>query len=205
MTLRTARTAMIAHAAFAPELAPMAMRQTVPWTRKDLDRLPDDGNRYEVLDGELLVTPAPSVGHQAIVQWLAARLFPFVLANELGTLDFPRSVIVKGGSEVEPDLMVRPLLRGGSWEQAPLPVLVVEVISEGTRRRDLVKKSAFYMRTGIPEYWAVDRRGRSIVRFTASSSETVSSVLTWTPTGTVATLDIDVAAMFADLAQQTQR
>ena len=205
MTLRHATTAMIAHAALAPELARMAMPETVPWTRKDLDRLPDDGNRYEVLDGELLVTPVPSVEHQAIVEWLAARLFPFVLANELGTLGFPRSVIVESGSQVEPDLMVRPHLRGGSWERAPRPILVIEVISEATRRRDLVNKSAFYIRAGIPEYWAVDRRGRSIVRFTAASSETVNSVLTWTPKGIAATLDIDVAAMFADLAQGTRR
>jgi Uma2 family endonuclease len=205
MTLRKAATAMIAHAALAPELARMAMPQTVPWTRKDLDRLPDDGNRYEVLDGELLVTPAPSVGHQAIVQWLAARLFPFVLANGLGTLDFPRSVIVEAGSQVEPDLMVRPLLRGSSWEGAPLPILVIEVISQATRRRDLVNKSDFYMRAGIPEYWAVDRKGRSIVQFTAASRETVNSVLTWVPKGTAATLGIDVATMFAELAQPPRR
>jgi Uma2 family endonuclease len=205
MTLRQATTAMIAHAALAPELDPMAMPQTVPWTRKDLDRLPDDGNRYEVVDGELLVTPPPSVEHQAVVEWLAARLFPFVLANELGTLGFPRSVIVEGGEQVEPDLMVRQQLRGGSWERAPLPILVIEVISEATRRRDLENKRDFYMRAGIPEYWAVDRRRRSIVRFTAAASETVQSVLTWAPKGITEKLEIDVAAMFAVLSQPPGR
>ena len=51
--------------------------ETRPWTRADLDRLPEDGNKYEVIDGALFVTPAPSAIHQRIVAWLSEALTPF--------------------------------------------------------------------------------------------------------------------------------
>ena len=172
---------------------------TRAWTRADLDRLPDDGNRYEVLNGELLVTPAPSDVHQAIVDWLSDVLTPFVVMRRLGRVQHPRSVVVIGGSQVEPDLMVRPLgaLRG--WENAPIPFLIVEVLSRSTRRRDLGVKRAFYMEHGIAEYWVVDREARVVVRVTAAGEERVSGTMTWAPPHTAATLHVDVAAMFREV------
>jgi Uma2 family endonuclease len=198
MTLQATKAAMIAHAALIPEPARMAMPQTVPWTREELDRLPDDGNRYEVLNGELLVTPPPSQAHQEIVDWLNEKLTPFVTANGLGRVRFPRSVIVVGRSQLEPDMMVRAIAPHRGWANAPPPILVVEVLSRATRRRDLNDKRDFYMENGIAEYWAVDRDTRSIIRFTPGSSESVSSVLTWIPRNIEATLDIDVTRMFAE-------
>ena len=174
----------------------MAMPQLVPWTRADLARLPDDGNRYEVLNGDLLVTPAPSDVHQALVDWLSAALTPFVVAHGLGVVQHPRSIIVIGEEEVEPDLMVRPLAPPRGWEHAPIPFLVVEVLSRSTRRRDLGDKRTFYMEKGIAEYWIVDRRARAIVRVTARGEERASGVLVWSPPNTDATLSLDVAAMF---------
>ncbi len=173
--------------------------ETRPWTRADLDRLPDDGNRYEVLDGELLVTPAPSAEHQDVVEWLADKLFPFVQAQRLGKLSFPRSVVVIDGSQVEPDLMVRADAPGREWEDKPLPILVVEVLSRSTRRRDLHQKRDFYMRKGIPEYWAIDRDARTVFRFVPASSEKVTSVLTWAPSSAARTLSIDATAMFTEV------
>ena len=140
--------------------------ETRPWTQADLDRLPDDGNRYELLGGELLVTPPPSEEHQAIVDWLAEKLFPFVGEHGLGRLSFPRSVVVFGGSQVEPDLMVRPRSPLRGWDNAPLPLLVVEVLSKSTRRRDLHQKRDFYVDMGVPEYWAIDPEARAVVRCT---------------------------------------
>jgi Uma2 family endonuclease len=189
---------MIAHADLTPETAQMAMPQTVPWTLEDLDRLPDDGNRYEVLNGELLVTPPPSESHQEIVDWLAEMLIPFVSANGLGRVRFPRSVIVIAESQVEPDMMVRAIAPHRGWANAPLPILVVEVLSKGTRRRDLHQKRDFYMEQGIAEYWAIDRDERSVTRFAPGASEEVKSVLIWSPRGAAAPLEIDVAAMFAE-------
>ena len=189
---------MLVHGALALEPASMAMPELVRWTRADLDRLPDDGNRYEVLNGELLVTPAPSTFHQEIVAWLNAKLLLFVVANALGRVYHPRSVIVVDGSQLEPDMMVRPIAPFREWEDAPLPILVIEVLSKVTRRRDLEGKRDFYVARGIPEYWAVDRYDRVVMRFTTGASETVKSVLTWKPRGSTATLEIDVAAMFAE-------
>jgi Uma2 family endonuclease len=175
----------------------MALK-TRRWTRADLQQLPDDGNTYEVVDGELLVTPAPSDVHQEIVDRLSEVLRPFVATHGLGRVQHPRSVVAIGESQVEPDLMVRPAgpLRG--WVNAPLPILVIEVISRTTQRRDLNEKRLFYMDNGIPEYWAVDRYSRCVMRFTAGREERVDSVLTWRPAETPATLAIDLAALFAD-------
>jgi Uma2 family endonuclease len=199
MTLRMWCAAIVAHADPLLEPDHMAMPQTIPWTRDQLDRLPDDGNRYEVLGGELLVTPPPSDGHQEVLAWLNEALLPFVVANELGRIYFPRAVIVADGSQLEPDLMVRPLAPWRGWENAPVPLLVVEVLSKSTRRRDLTIKRDFYLELGIPEYWVVDRFERAIIRFTASSTETAKSILTWAPSSGAGTLDIDVAAMFKEV------
>ena len=179
--------------------------ETRPWTRADLDRLPDDGNTYEVLDGELLVTPPPSAQHQDVVAWLAEQLFPFVKANDLGKLHFPRSVVVIDGSQVEPDLFVRADSVAPEWENKPRPILVIEVLSQSTRRRDLKQKRDFYMEKGIPEYWAVDRDARAIIRFTPGSSETVTRVLRSAPGASRGALDIDVVALFAEAGRREPR
>ncbi len=135
------------------------------WTLSELHRLPDDGNRYELVHGELFVTPAPSFAHQEIVDAIAALLQPYVQKHNLGKLVFPRSVLRVGShSEVEPDLMVRRIShpRPTSWDDAPLPILVVEVVSATTRRRDHVAKRALYLEAGVSEYWIVDREPRTI-------------------------------------------
>lgn len=85
----------------------MAMPVSEAWTIERLDQLPEDGNRYEVLDGELLVTPPPSEAHESIVAWLDRHIGPFVYANGLGWVYHPRSVVEKNGERLEPDLKRR--------------------------------------------------------------------------------------------------
>src|SRR5215471_16894481 len=101
------------------------------WTLEELHRLPDDGNKYELVRGELFVTPPPSDDHETIIARLSRRLDPFVAAHGLGFVYRPRSVVRAEGSEVEPDLMVRALKAPGGrdWDDAPRPILVVEVLS----------------------------------------------------------------------------
>jgi Uma2 family endonuclease len=197
MTLRSDWKAMIAHAFPHPEPDHMVMPPTVPWTRRDLDRLPDDGNRYEVLNGELFVTPAPSDAHQAIVYWLNGVLTPFVVTHGLGQVQFPRGVIVIGGSQLEPDLMVRPHGPLHGWENAPIPIMVIEVLSRSTRQRDLKEKRALYIEKGIDEYWVIDRDERVVHQITSIRSDRVSGTLTWSPKAIDGTLEIDVVAMFS--------
>ena len=170
--------------------------ETRPWTRADLDRLPDDGNRYEVVDGRLFVTPAPSAVHQQIVAWLSARITPFVVANGVGVVHQSPSVMVKDDSQVEPDLMVLPNGVFIDWSRAPTPILVVEVLSRSTRRRDLNEKRDFYIGRAVEEYWVVDREDRSVVRFRGGTAETVTGLLKWTP-GCAETLEMDLTELFA--------
>jgi Uma2 family endonuclease len=179
----------------------MAMPATEFWTIEQLDRLPDDGNRYEVLDGELLVTPGPSDIHDEFVSWLIMELVPFVAANGLGRVS-GRGVVQLRGSQLEPDLTVRATgpLRG--WKHAPLPILVVEVLSRSTRNRDLGKKREFYTSSGIAEYWIVDREDEVIIQIRGADEQRVASVLRWSPPGTSEMLDIDVARMFAEIRER---
>jgi Uma2 family endonuclease len=170
------------------------------WTRRDLERLPDDGNTYEVVRGELFVTPVPARPHQEIVTVLSRYLAPYVAAQRLGDIHFPRSVIVIDDSEVEPDLMVRPRVPPGPrWEEAPLPFLVIEVLSETTRRRDLVAKRSFYIEGGVAEYWIVDGKRRTITVVRPDQPDVVVTAgLRWHPSNATAPLDLDVASIFRE-------
>lgn len=181
----------------------MAMPQTTPWTIADLERLPDDGNRYEVLDGALFVTPAPSDVHQEIVDWLSAAITPFVTAHGLGRVRHPRSVIQAGGSQLEPDLMVRPIAPLRGWDKAPLPILVIEVLSVSTRQRDLVEKRDFYTRSGVPEYWVVDRYTQSVLQVRGDRFDRLTDRIVWSPAGLAAELAIDLARMFRETRPAT--
>ena len=143
----------------------MHMAQTTGgWTLPELHRLPDDGNKYELVRGELFVTPPPSVAHEELASVLGRILDRYVDAWGLGRVYRPRAVIQVMESQVEPDLMVRPILKmvSDSWARAPLPILVVEILSGSTRRRDHVQKRELYLDVGVPEYWIVDGDERTI-------------------------------------------
>jgi Uma2 family endonuclease len=135
------------------------------WTLEELHRLPDDGNKYELIRGELFVTPPPSVDHEEVLARLHAMLAGYVEKHGVGRVYRPRAVIRFDGSEAEPDLMVRPVspdVHGNAWEKLPAPLLVVEVLSPTTRRRDLINKRAYYLDAGAAEYWVVDTEQREI-------------------------------------------
>lgn len=176
----------------------MATR-TRRWTLAELHRLPDDGNKYELVFGDLFVTPAPSLEHETILARLAEILVPFVVANDLGKVFHPRAIVRFDGSEVEPDLMVRRLHPGGSldWDDAPAPILVVEVLSNSTRRRDLGEKRRFYLDANVAEYWIVDPEARDVrVVRQGDDDRRSTELLTWMPAGARESLVIDVAAIF---------
>ncbi|MBC8087299.1 MAG: Uma2 family endonuclease, partial [Phycisphaerae bacterium] len=101
------------------------------WTLADLYRLPDYGNKYEVIDWELFVTPAPSPVHEVLATALHELLQPYVHQEQLGRVYMAKSVIQTKKSQVEPDLMVRKTPRPipEKWPEMPTPILVVEVLS----------------------------------------------------------------------------
>jgi len=174
---------------------------TKQWTLEELHRLPDDGNKYELVRGELYVTPPPSEEHEAILTRVSMLLEPYVRAHGLGHVYAPRSVIRFDGSEVEPDRMVRRRSPsdGREWDDAPLPVLVVEVLSGATRRRDLGEKRDFYISAGVSEYWIIDPETQTvrIVRRTGED-RIVSDELVWLPQSASEPLTFRVAALFSD-------
>lgn len=173
---------------------------TRPWTLDDLERLPDDGNKYEVVRGELFVTPPPTPDHETILARLTRILDPYVARHGLGFVYHPHSVFRLEGSQAEPDLMVRAqVTREAGWDNAPKPLLILEVLSPSTRRRDREQKCVFYVDAGIPDYWIVDAELRTItvVRPGASDAGCTES-LTWHPAGAGEPLVVRIAEVFGE-------
>ena len=159
---------------------------TKQWTLEELHGLPDDGNKYELVDGELYVTPPPNTDHETILARLSRILEPYVARERLGFVYHPRSVFRIGGSEVEPDLIIRqpPPGERTPWEDMPLPILVVETFSPYTRRRDVGVKYDFYMRSGIAEYWMIDPERMTItIARPGEEDGIVGDALVWHPAG----------------------
>lgn len=171
------------------------------WTLGELHRLPDDGNKYELVRGELFVTPAPTDEHETIAARLTRVLDPFVAANDLGLVYRPRAVMQFEGSEVEPDLMVRQPQRrkNASWRLAPKPILIVEIVSPSTRRRDHEQKKQLYLDAGVPEYWIVSAEERHVTIVRPGEPERAErDRIVWSPTGASASLTISLAELFGE-------
>jgi len=135
-----------------------------PFTVDDLEAMPDDGRRYELIDGMLLVSPAPMLRHQKIVTSLAALLHARCPAN-LHTLAAPFAVRPSKKTELQPDVLVA---REEDLTEKLLPVaplLAVEVLSPSTAINDLNNKKAAYERLGVPSYWVIDPQQPTLTVF----------------------------------------
>jgi Uma2 family endonuclease len=129
--------------------------QSRPLTRADLESMPDDGHRYELVDGALLVTPAPSLRHQLVSSRLHVRLAD-AATDGLLVLAAPTDVVLAEDTVVQPDLLV---VRRRDIDDPSVPVsplLAVEILSPSTRRIDLALKHSRYEAAAIPAYWVVD-------------------------------------------------
>jgi len=136
----------------------MALHTTSPYTYDDFVTFPDDGQRYELIDGEVYVTPAPNTRHQDIVVRLVHRIATHLDAHGGGRVYVaPTDVVLSNTNVVEPDVVfltdaeiakiTRPNIQGS-------PSLAIEVLSDP--RHDRVRKGRLYARFGVPEYWVVD-------------------------------------------------
>ena len=139
-----------------------------PLTYNDLLQMPDDGQRYEIIDGELIVTPAPTANHQRVLFQLIRLLDGFVLEHGGGELFLaPFDVQLGYHDIVEPDLLFiasdQGRVPGEQHKFEGSPNLVVEVVSPSSRQTDRVKKMALYARSGVPEYWIADPEQRTLV------------------------------------------
>jgi Uma2 family endonuclease len=177
----------------------MVMVLPVPrFTIDMLDDFPDDGIRYELLEGSLLVTPAPSAHHQIV----ATRLVT-ILANSLGNAAHVVAVgaIQRGdNTQLQPDILVWPASYAPEtdWREVSGWWLAVEVMSPSSRVYDREVKRAAYLALGVEEYWLVDRRSRSIEVWKRgqATSAIVNDVLEWEPGSLGRTVVIDLAKVF---------
>lgn len=135
------------------------------WTYADLLDLPDDGKRYEIIDGELYELSSPLLRHAAAIMALIELLLPLV--KGMGGKLYTASVDVRfaGADPVVPDIMA--LLPGGLGRRVRRgiegpPDLLIEVLSPSNRAHDTVRKRALYARGGVREYWIVDPEAASI-------------------------------------------
>lgn len=133
-----------------------------PLTRADLQDTPDDGRRYELVDGTLIVSPAPRVPHQRVVRNLF-RLLDRGCPSELEVFFAPTAVELAEDTELQPDLLVAPRAQFTDKELVGAPLLAVEVLSPSTRRFDLLLKRDRLQEAGCPSYWLVDPDEPSIL------------------------------------------
>lgn len=125
------------------------------YTRADLETMPDDGHRYEIVDGALLATPSPSLLHQAVSSNLIKVLQASAPAG-FRVLHAPLDFVIDEATILQPDLLVVPAADLHRADQPLEPVLVVEILSPTTRRVDLTLKRSRYEAAGVASYWAVD-------------------------------------------------
>ena len=178
----------------------------VNWTVEMLDALPDDGQRYEIIDGELYVTPAPSDVHQLVVGEFFTRLHAYLRKSQLGRAMISPADVRKGDrtrNRVQPDVFAVRLVDG---KRPSYPydlrdvLLAIEVQSPSNPLLDYQVKRELYLSHGVPEYWIANAEGRVVSRWRSldDPGEVFSSRIEWRPAGTETPLVIDLPALFED-------
>ena len=186
----------------------MAMPLATPlWTIEQVLALPEDGNRYELLAGELAVTPAPSFPHQRAVFVLQRALDDYVERHTLGwAMASPADIVLSPDTLVQPDVLVVPHTGGRppqQWSEVSRLLLAAEILSPSTRRRDRDVKRRLYQQYGVPTYWVVDVEHAVIEVWTPSArhAERATNTLRWQPAGASTPLELDLPALFARIAR----
>ena len=175
------------------------------WTVQRVLALPPDGNRYEVVDGELLVTPSPTFHHQDAILTLALRLRPYLETTGAGYLSLsPADIELDDQTLVQPDLFVFELPDGHRperWADIRRLLLAIEVLSPSTARADRQIKRRRYQRQNIPEYWIVDLDSRLVERWKPGDErpEVIHETLTWQVWESSPSFELDLPAFFADV------
>ncbi len=175
------------------------------WTREEVLALPDDGNRYELIDGELLVSPSPNWLHQQAVLALIRRVDPYVRLHRLGTVGIaPCDLDLHDGQVVQPDLFVIHLRSGReplAWPELGVPRLIAEVLSPSTAFNDRIRKRRKFQRSRVDEYWIADVDARLIERWRPDDDrpEILTESLVWQPDPAAPPLEIDLPEYFSEV------
>ena len=135
-------------------------------TYEEFRRLPDDGKRYELIHGEVHLTPSPTTKHQCALQNLSSDLGPFVIKNGLGEVwTAPLDVRLSHDTAVQPDLIFISNSRARIIKENYIdgaPDLVVEILSPSTAAHDRATKLALYAEAGVPEVWLLDPNAKTV-------------------------------------------
>ncbi len=157
--------------------------------------------RYELIDGELIMTNSPSVRHQTMVLELTFLIRGYLGMHGLGSvLNSPADIALDAYSIVQPDIFVTPAaLAVKKWTDVTSLLLAVEVLSPSTARYDRVVKRRFFQSHGVPEYWVVDIDARVVERWRPIDDrpDIASESLQWQPDARIVPLTIDLVALFA--------
>jgi Uma2 family endonuclease len=176
------------------------------WTVEMLDALPDDGQRYEIIDGELFVTPAPSDVHQLVVAAFHRRIHDYLRGSDLGRALHSPADVRKGDrtrNRVQPDVFAVRLVAGRRpaypYDLRDL-LLAIEVESPSNPMLDYQVKRKLYLSHGVPEYWIANAEARIVSRWRGvdDPGEVFSTRIEWHPTGMAVPLVIDLPALFEE-------
>jgi Uma2 family endonuclease len=179
----------------------MGMAAPIYYTADMVRALPDDGNRYEVVYGELLVTPAPRPWHQILVHRLSLAIGNY-LDRESRAIVLTSPADISWGPDVlvQPDVFVVPAVEARSltWSRMRTLLLVAEVLSPSTARGDRFLKRLRYREAGVPLYWLVDGDERSVEIWTPSDEFPLleRERLIWHPAGAARPFELDLQALF---------
>lgn len=184
---------------------PAQQLPTRRWTEEEFlvarDAAPQ-GERWELVDGDVLVTPSPHWSHQGVVVGLVVLLHAYVREQPLGRVfTAPLDVKLEPGLVLQPDVLVVPT---GQLHQSEyfvrMLLLAAETISPSSARFDRVVKRPRYQRNSVPEYWVIDSESRTFERWQPHDErpDIISEHLVWHPEGATRPFELDVQAFFTD-------
>ena len=180
----------------------MGMAAPIYHTADMVRAMPDDGNRYEVVYGELLVTPAPRAWHQRLVLRVASALEAYLAQHPDAGVAFVSPADISWGPDVlvQPDVFVVSAeeARTLNWSRMRTLLLVAEVLSPSTARGDRFLKRLRYREAGVPHYWVLDGDERSVEIWTPSDEFPTleRERLVWHPAGAPRPFELDLQALF---------
>ncbi len=173
------------------------------WTYDDYCALPEDGNRYEVIDGRLYVSPSPRTLHQILSRRIQFLLYQLEINQQGYVFDAPMDLLMRGCTPVQPDLIFLDAAQVGQIKERYLegvPTLLVEILSPSTSGYDRITKLNRYARCGVPHYWIVDGHNESMeILDWVDGSYRISKALTRGDSFVFRGITFDMDAIFAPL------
>ena len=178
------------------------------WTVDEVRALQDEHRawpRYELIDGELIVTPSPAIVHQRAIMEIIRLLARYTIEQDIGELlTSPADLELAPGTIVQPDVFVLSQRGVMHWREARSLLLAVEVVSPSSRRVDRVTKRRFFSQVDVAEYWVIDPEDRVFERTRGRELrvEILDEKVDWMPVGASEPLVIELAPFFARIHKE---